>query len=429
MKGLLLKICRFLGIEHSLSEGWLFLQYLVCVNRYRKCCLRAKRKPKAEKIRVLFIVSEIAKWKEQALYDAMESSDDFYPIVGLSAWNLQRNLPPEELDAVHARAEAFFDRLGHRHVRTVTTEKGRLVYHDLSDFKPDIVFYTEQWGPCPKQRPSSVSRFALTFFLPYYVPDFGIIGFDCLQPVTRLAYVYFCLNEDWAVYYRDNMKKVRHCAQYVATGHPSLDLTCGGTAGSGTEKYVIYAPHFSYFDPARPNDCYIIGTFDWSGRAILEYAEAHPEVKWVFKPHPILRKRLVEVGTMTSDEADDYYRRWAKIAVVSTDANYRDLFVNSRVMITDSASFLPEYGSMGKPVIRLISKYFKHVPPRAAANLYDSYYQVHDIPEMREVFLTVIEKGLDPNRETRLRLVREAGLGESNASQNIMRYARSLFNR
>ena len=120
--------------------------------RYRKLRKLACLKPKGDKIRDLFIVSEIAKWKEQTLYEAMERSGNLYPIVGISAWNNQsaKHLAANEYEQVQIRAEAFFDKMGDRHVRTVTIENGEWVYHDLSEFKPDIVFYTEQWSPCPK---------------------------------------------------------------------------------------------------------------------------------------------------------------------------------------------------------------------------------------------------------------------------------------
>lgn len=409
-------------------ENRLLWKSLACAARYRKLLAVAKRKPRGEKIRVLFIVSEIAKWKEQSLYEAMERSGEFEPIVGLSAWNKQIGLLPSELEAVHARAEAFFDRMKCRHVRTVTVANGKKVFHDLSEFKPDIVFYTEQWSPCPKQDPITVSHYALTCFLPYYVPDFGIMRLDCHQQVERFSRFYFCLGESWAKAYRRNMWLTAHCAQYVVTGHPALDEFNRQSERQPKENYVIYAPHFSFPHP-KQRDFYTIGTFDWNGVAILEYAEKHPEIKWVFKPHPILKTILSELGVMTVEEVAAYYDRWAKIAVTSFDADYQTLFLESRVMITDSGSFLPEYGSTGRPVIRLICAQNKHVPPRAAKDVYDTYYNVRNLDEMYAAFKLVIEECQDPNREQRLAAVRAAGLTGRDASGNIVRHQLKVFGR
>ena len=360
----------------------------------------------------------------------MDKSSDFLPIVGISAWNNQSELrvSSEEYKAVIERAEKFFDKLGDRHVRTVTIEAGEWVYHDLSEFKPDIVFYTEQWSPCPKQHPYDVSRYALTCFLPYYVPDFGITQIDCHQQVERMVWTYFCLGNSWAKLYRRSLWCVSYAARFVTTGHPALDYFNQNQDRMPRAGYVIYAPHFSFPHP-KQQDFYLIGTFDWNGKAILEYAEAHPEIKWVFKPHPVLRRTLQDTGLMSDAEIDSYYARWAKVSKVSTDGDYQDIFLESRVMITDCGSFLPEYGSTGRPVIRLICSQNKHIPPRAARGVYDTYYNVRNLSEMHAAFKMVIEQGRDPHRERRLVAVQAAGLRGCNASANIINYILRVFNR
>ena len=358
----------------------------------------------------------------------MERSSEFYPIVGISAWNKQSGLSVYELEAVHKRAEAFFDRIGDRHVRTVTCEDGRKIYHDLSEFKPDVVFYTEQWSPCPKQHPFEVSKYALTCFLPYYVPDFGITQIDCHQQVERMSWTYFCLGKSWANLYRRSLLLTCHCNKFVVTGHPALDVFYGQRDRKPKEDYVIYAPHFAFPHPQQ-QEYYLIGTFEWSGMAMLQYAEAHPEIKWVFKPHPILRKLLSEFGVMSKAEVDDYYRRWERVGLACYDSDYQELFLESRAMITDSGSFLPEYGSTGRPIIRLICAKNKHIPPKAAKNIYDAYYQAHNLDEMFNALHLVVEQRKDPMREERLKAVRASGLVSHDASQCIIDYLRKTFSK
>lgn len=432
MKNAIKNVLKRLGIYkflfRTVFENRLIVKTLQCAWRYRRLARLARKKPHNEKIRVLFIVSEIAKWKEQSLYEAMERSGEFYPIVGLSAWNKQSGLSPQEQDAVHARAEEFFDRLGDRHARTVTCENGRHVYHDLSEFNPDIVFYTEQWSPCPKQHPYEVSRYALTCFLPYYVPDFGITQIDCHQQVERMCWTYFCLGPEWAKLYRRSLLLTCHCNRFFASGHPALDPFYEQRDRQPKENYVIYAPHFAFPHP-RQQEFYLIGTFDWSGMEMLKYAEAHPEVKWVFKPHPILRKLLSDFGIMGKDEVDDYYARWERIGLACYDSDYQNLFLESRAMITDSGSFLPEYGSTGRPVIRLICSKNRHAPPKAAKAIYDTYYQARNLEELRSALELVVEQGQDPRREERLSAVRRAGLLNQNASANIMKELLRVFGR
>ena len=162
---------------------------------------------------------------------------------------------------------------------------------------------------------------------------------------------------------------------------------------------------------------------------MLRYAEKHPEIKWVFKPHPILRGMLSQYGIMTKKEADEYYHRWERIGLVCYDSAYQELFLESRVMITDSGSFLPEYGATGRPIVRLICEKNKHVPPKIAKEVYDTYYQVHNIDELHSTLKMVVEDGRDPNREVRLAAINRAGLMTQNASDNIVRKLQSVYGR
>ncbi len=430
IKFLLKRIGVYTFLYQKVYENRVVFKALKCAWRYHILSKRAKTKPRNEKIRVLFIVSEIAKWKEQSLYEAMEESADFFPIVGISAWNNQneRVISSNGYQRILERAERFFDGLGDRHIRTVTIEDDNWVYHNLSEFSPDIVFYTEQWAPCQKQHPFEVSKYALTCFLPYYVPDFGIANYDCYQQVERMSWTYFCLSESWKRLYRRYLLFMSYVAKLVPSGHPALDYIAQNRDRIPEERYVIYAPHWAFPHPGQ-DESYIIGTFPWNGREILVYAEAHPEIKWVFKPHPLLRRTLLSAGIMTESEWNLYYERWNKIAVICLDGDYQELFIQSRVMVTDCGSFLPEYGSTGRPVIRLICPQDRHVPPAVAKNVYDTYYQVHNIEELYATFKLVIEDQQDPKKESRLVAIQEAGLYESKASQNIMNYLLKTFGR
>ena len=402
-----------------------------CRRNYEHQLRRLREKPQDEKVRVLFIVSEISKWKEQKLYEEMERSEKFEPIIGISDWN--RQLEPgcsnEELLRIHQKADAFFDKLGDRHVRTVIVENGRRIHIDLRSFNPDIIFYTEPWGPCEGQDPCVVSKFALTFFASYYVGDYCQLDLDCHQIVQRLVYGYFCLNEAMCREYEKSLRFVSHSSRFIPTGHPGLDFFSGKNICTEKKGYVIYAPHFSFPNPNAPDFGERLSTFDWNGREILEYAESHPEMNWVFKPHPILKEWILDSGFMDQKGLSDYFSRWAKVGLVCEDGDYQDLFLQSRVMITDSGSFLTEYGATGNPVIHLICNENKMRPIAAVKPVWDTYYKVHDLDGMYEIFKMVLEEGKDPSRGIRQIKVDRAGIRNSQASQNIVEYILQLLRR
>lgn len=432
MRNIIRIVVKALGL-YSLSvwyrENLHMVRAVICRFNYGKQLVRIRAKTKNEKIHVLFIVSEIAKWKEQKVYEQMERSGVFYPIVGLSAWNKQFELSPSELEVVYTRAEAFFDRLGDRHVRTVRIENGEKVFVDLREFNVDIVYYTEPWGACKGQTPWEVSEFALTFYTPYYVPNYGYLYQECHLPVQRYCYGYFCLGEAWKVLFEKSLRFVAHVCKFIPTGHPALDYFSCISNGKMEGDKIIYAPHFSFYNVNSPDYTQLYSTFDWNYKEILQYAKTHLEYKWVFKPHPILRSWAQSSGLMTEQEVDEYYDEWAKIGMVCEDGDYQNLFREARVMITDCGSFLTEFGATGKPVIHLKSTRNPRTPIPLMKGLYDTYYQVNNLDEMYVAFKLLIEEGRDPNHYQRLTAVKKSGLCGTNASANIVNYLKEVFGR
>ena len=298
--GALLDHLRLLGPLRRLRNGLRLARRVWRAKRnYARVLKRIRAKPTDEKIRVLFLCGEPAKWKCQKLYEAMRDSGVFEPVVGLTAWNGQSEkiIPSDDdLDAFHRKAEAFFDSLGDSHVRTYALHPRRGL--DLAGFSPDIVFYSEPWAPIENQLSEPVSAFALAFFIPYFTPSHGDVKWESRQPLHRFLYAYVTLNEYWARTFRKGLRPWSHSARFLGLGHPALDFFLRRSADSSRGKCVIYAPHYSFPGPATGNRGYVypFSTFDSTGAAILAYAQAHPEFNWVFKPHPLLRGHLVRSG-------------------------------------------------------------------------------------------------------------------------------------
>ena len=132
---------------------------------------------------------------------------------------------------------------------------------------------------------------------------------------------------------------------------------------------------------------------------------------------------------MTQEEVDAYYAEWERIGTACYDSDYQELFMESCAIITDSGSFMTEAGATGRPVIRLISPANTLTPLPPSKKVYDTYYEVRTLPEMYDVFRTVIEEGKDPKREMRLAAVEESGISSTDASKFIVNYLRRLLRR
>ena len=135
---------------------------------------------------------------------------------------------------------------------------------------------------------------------------------------------------------------------------------------------------------------------------MLEYAKSHPEIDWLFKPHPLLHKTIVSLNLMTAEQADDYYQQWAEMpnGQVCLDGRYWDFFKTSDCIITDSISFLVEYLPTTKPVLRIDSGHARYND--FTNNVISNYYMGKSFDEIASFLETVVIPNRDYLREKRL---------------------------
>jgi hypothetical protein len=294
----------------------------------------------------------------------------------------------------------------------------------LHRLNPDIVFYQQPWQIPKVLSPEKVSKYALTFYVPYCLADFGNIEVECLMPFFKNLFGYFVQSRAWSRLY--SVAARRYLCRFVSTGHPMLDQFSSVKQIDSSSEYIIYAPHWTFRQVGR-DDLYPYGTFEWNGIEILRYAQQHTEWNWVFKPHPLLREALSDRGLMSRKEVDAYYAAWENLGVACYDADYPTLFIHSRAMITDSGSFLVEYAATGKPLI--------HLKPRGSSvevlspnrRLFNSYHQVSDIESMYKVFGDILECREDPMREERMLAAKSSGLFNCYAAGRILRWLNVLL--
>ena len=405
-------------MRQFLVEIRTWLQIAFCRIAYPFAVRRLRRKVgHGEKLRVLFVVTESSKWKTQSLYNAMAKSSCFEPIVCISRPDLYFHEPREKSVEEFGRCCDFFAKKGMKIEKVFDPVSGRPT--KLVALKPDIVFYQQPWFSIKGQMPYAISRWAITCYVPYMVPNYGDLRLEAEKPLHRMVFLLFMLNEWWKNIYEPCRRKMLYAGSFVATGHTALDeLHFDPKCGDGRDG-VIYAPHWTVGERGETGSvCH--GTFRWNGRAILEYAKAHLEWKWYFRPHPNLRHALVKTGLMTPDEVDSYYAAWGEVGSVEL-GSYSEMFNDSAVMITDSASFLTEYAVTGKPIIWLRSAFERHVPMEPSKQLYSTYYQASDIDGLMKLFKTVLENRMDPNRALRLDALRRMDLIGKSAADNIVK--------
>lgn len=402
------KVITFLGIKLKIKRYSVNKDYKNLNKKYKKTINNLRKAAITRKIRVAFYVND-SRWKCQNLYDLLVESKHYEPFIIVGKANAQ----------VNSREYQSFDEI--KKVIEFFQKKGMKVYSaydfdemnnlPLSDFKPDIIFYSRQWKVHPKHGIKVVADYALTCYVPYFISN-SPVKLEAGQVFHNLLWRYYIINNDLKKEYKSNMPNRGKNLRVV--GYPFLEDYNKNKKDNNIKHYIIYAPHWS----VGGNTLLNYATFEWNGKYILNFAKQHPEFNWIFKPHPILKGMLIETGIMSNEEVNEYWAQWDKIGIKYEGPDYIDLFKQSRTLITDCGSFLAEYMPTKNPVILLCSELA--TPYNfLAQKVTKYYYKAHNLDELSELFDKVLIKNIDENKKMRLEMLESLDLVTS-ASQNIL---------
>ena len=358
-------------------------------------------------LKVVFYVYDDTKWKSQSVYDLMESDDRFEPYIFVTKNNAPKDNCNYQTNEEYEKVYDFFAKKNMRVIRGYDTESDRFI--PLEETGADIIIYQHPWYVETTQGPVVCSKFALTYYIPYFVSDTDE-SFEYDLRFHKYVHRYYVPNEIIKNNYASKMPD--RGEKLAVVGHPLFDYYYLDKKPH-EEKYIIYAPHWTVC-----GDNIRYGTFDWSGYRILEYAESRPELNWVFKPHPLLYKFLFTSGYMSKKQADEYYKRWEKVGILYDKGDYTDIFQNSRLMITDSGSFLIEYFVTQKPCIHLLSEKFKG--NNFVQQICKTYYEAKNINEFNEYLDILINRGQDPKKPEREEVLAKLNLTGTYCAKNIL---------
>lgn len=397
--------------------AWAFWCYYIVVPfvRFNQWRLLKRFKSHQGPIRVLFFVNELTKFKMRSVVETMREDNNFDVTIGFTLADRDWLKTTDELLRERDQLRAFFESLN-VHWEELADVPARKV-KSISRFGYDIVFYQQPWDWPILHHPAVVSRFALTCYTQYYVSSYGDIKMDVGHLFMWTLCRFYVLAECWKLFYEKNKVTTHRACTFLVAGHPMLDVF-QDIPPAPEDGLVIYAPHWSITYPGFLNSEHF-STFIENGRRMLDYAQKHPEIRWVFKPHPNLASSLVSSGAWSQQEVDDYYATWAKFGIACYSNDYPRLFIESRLMITDCASFLTEYASTGRPLIRLVSSTAVIHPQPFQQPLFDSFYNAHSWDELMNFMELLLVKKCDDKRDIRLAAARAAGLIGENSAERI----------
>ena len=387
-------------------------QNLAFINKnIHKIKKRLSKKIKTKKLNVAFYVYDETKWKCQSVYDLMESSDYFIPYIFVTKNAAPRNNCNYQTDEDLKKVYDFFKNKSMRVKYAYNIDKQKYIAFEKMNPRPDIIIYQHPWYVETSQGPVVCSKFALTYYIPYYISDTDE-WFEYDLRFHKYIYKYFVPSD---IVRKNYAKKMSNKGKnLVVTGHPQLDyFYLNKNIENSSKKTIIYAPHWTV---CGENIRY--STFDWSGKEILEFAKSHDEFNWVMKPHPLLYNFLYQSGYMSKDETDKYFEEWKNIGQIFDSGDYLDLFNQSSLMITDSGSFLIEYFLTGNPCIHLVSEKFEG--NQMVKEICKNYYNTYNKEELFSFFNDIILNNNDYKKNERELLINKLNLKNNYAAQNII---------
>ena len=297
------------------------------------------------KIKVLFILSNLPKWKTEPLYKAMMAHPRFEPMLGVAAGILDF---PSELTIKINTLENYLKLKNYDFIELAT---GRDI---TQKFNPDIIFYQESGDCINHSLTINCQQHALSCYVQYCFNNTLdlVLHNNDLQNFSWQCYVDFYDNVDF-------LKKVmnNHGCNLYYTGYPIADeLMCDKTNVSNPWKNqttpgiknIIWAPHHTI---GVNYDLIHFGSFLKYCDFMVELAEqTKDKVQWAFKPHPVLKQKLQFLWG--KERTNAYYEKWATMENTQLEeGEYIGLFKYSDAMIHDCVSFTTEYMFMRKPCL------------------------------------------------------------------------------
>ena len=352
--------------------------------------LKVSRIRRKDRIRFLFILSELTQWKTEPLYLAMRNHPRFEPVLGITP---SRGFPGAEKNVVK-----YCEEKGYPFI-LLDPEKTIVSQIDV-DFVTHQKPYLKEIQPAHTVRNNrSVPVVVIQYYLSTIIEEWVVN-----QRISCLAWRQFIDNDSCAEAWKPIHRL--HGLNYAVTGLPVMDelmtpkeqLEDVWPVHDG-RKRIIYAPHHTIADMHWKGIAY--STFLENGAFMLEMRDKYKDqVYFVFRPHPALRSRLLRYWG--EEKTDAYYRAWEQEGASHVETGkYLALFNYSDAMIHDCASYTVEYMYTGNPVMYLTKddSHAENMIPYAR-KAFDLHYHGKSHEDIERFILDVI-RGEDPLKEER----------------------------
>lgn len=377
-------------------------------------------------IRVGFLCQYLPAWtKVSSIYRQMQDDPRFEPFLLCLPSGIRDG---QLLDPDCLENDTYRYCLEHGYPEAINTLTGKHTWLDLKAMNLSYVFYPRPYNSLVPAPYSSkvVRRYSRVCILMY--------GIATTEDITRVT-----LNRDFmsSCYYyfaearfAERINKRNNWLLHKLGLQKSACLGVPVLEQLGNAKEVI-SPSWDF----SKNPFRVMWTPRWTTakseggsnfftywKSLPDYAEAHPEMDFLFRPHPLAFSNFVKTGEMSEQDVSDFKARCHALSNVELDreAQYEATLWGSSVLISDISGIMPEYFTTGKPMIFCASNMELKLADFAERMILEGCYVVNNQEELFAC-LDKLSKGDDPLREVRQTLIPELfGQSSANATRNIM---------
>lgn len=309
-----------------------------------------------EKIKVVFLAIHKSVWKVDPVFQKMLADPFFEPMILVCPYT---NYGEERMWQDMKECYEYFEQKGYPLLSAYDKEEQRWI--TLEEIQPDIVFFTNSHNLTRKEYYEDAYLNYLSCYVPYH-HEVGSFGNNDSQH-NQLFH-----NAVWKIFsaHEHSFLLAKSCSaskgkNIQVTGFPAMESLVEAKKNNNYldvwktkdgRKRIIWSPHHLINEEINQSN-------------FLEYADFFidlackfkKDVVWAFKPHPILKSKLLCHPEWGVSRTEKYYSFWEKQEFTQLELGaYEDLFLSSDCMIHDCGSFLAEYLYVEKPVLYILNE-------------------------------------------------------------------------
>lgn len=362
-------------------------------------------------IRVGFLCEYIPAWsKVKPIYDLMVQDPRFSPVILCVPSDLRYGKLADPTDLSNDVYDYFLEN-GYDHA--VNTLTGPDQWLQLQDLGLSYLFYLRPYNyllppPYENHRVCKYTKVCMVIYGMIMTEEVGSTVME--RDFFRHVYCYFAETsfakrknekEGWLLHGLGLQKTVFKGLLGVEDIAGCKDLPGEAWDFSQNDFRVMWTPRWTT-DPELGGTNF----FEYCD-PLLKFAGEHPEMAFLFRPHPMALKNFVATGEMTAQEAEDFRRQCRQMPNISLDerVEYMASMWRSSVLVTDISGVMAEYFVMGKPLIYCASNMHLTTAEHTTRML-EGCYVVHNWQELQDVLL-MLQQGIDPLAQRRQALAVE----------------------